>query len=90
MKAELQKPSPTRIWSIAQAYELGISVEEVHELTKIDRWFLSKLQHIHRITQSLRSMNLMDLGANAVFQTGRLRRSCAIKTVFCTFRAAKP
>ena len=37
---ELARPSPVRIWSIASAYERGFSVEDVHQLTKIDRWLL--------------------------------------------------
>merc|ERR1719160_1514742 len=40
VKAELQTPSPTRMWAIAKAYELGITMEEIHRLTNIDRWFL--------------------------------------------------
>merc|ERR1719291_602802 len=64
VREELQKPSPARIWSIAKAYELGLSVEDVHELTKIDGWFLSKLNHIHRLRQSLRSMDYAELSLN--------------------------
>merc|ERR1712048_931194 len=44
---ELQTPSPSRVWAIAKAFELGSNVEEVHQQTKTDRWFLSKLHHIH-------------------------------------------
>jgi carbamoyl-phosphate synthase large subunit len=53
VKAELAKPSPSRMWAIAKAFELGISLEEVHTLTKIDRWFLAKLMHIHNVKQHL-------------------------------------
>merc|ERR1719174_2315603 len=55
---ELTRPSPVRIWSIASAYERGFSVEDVHQLTKIDRWFLSKLYAIHRVGLMLQDTNL--------------------------------
>ncbi|MDP4186217.1 MAG: carbamoyl-phosphate synthase (glutamine-hydrolyzing) large subunit, partial [Bacteroidota bacterium] len=43
---ELINPTDRRIFAIAQAFEKGYSVDEIHELTKIDRWFLQKLQNI--------------------------------------------
>merc|ERR1719469_470397 len=49
------------MWSIAKAYDLNMSVEDVHQLTKIDRWFLAKLHHIHRVRGSLKSMDFQQL-----------------------------
>ena len=43
VNAELQSPSPSRLWAIAMAFELSSTVNVVHELTRIDRLFLSKL-----------------------------------------------
>ena len=43
---ELQKPTDKRIFIIAQAFKHGYSVERIHELTKIDNWFLRKLEGI--------------------------------------------
>lgn len=43
---ELQKPTDKRIFVIAQAFKHGYSVERIHELTKIDNWFLRKLEGI--------------------------------------------
>jgi len=60
-RAELQTPSPTRIWSVAKAFEMGMSVAEVHELTSIDKWFLTKLHHIHSVKQALRAMDFAEL-----------------------------
>ncbi|MCH5246910.1 MAG: carbamoyl-phosphate synthase (glutamine-hydrolyzing) large subunit [Muribaculaceae bacterium] len=42
----LREPTDKRIFVIAQAMQQGLSVEKIHELTKIDRWFLHKLHHI--------------------------------------------
>jgi len=62
---ELQKPSPTRVWAVAKAFQLGLNVEEVHELTRIDRWFLNKLHHIHVIKEALKTQDYSALSANA-------------------------
>lgn len=62
--AELQKPSPTRIWAIAKAFDLGASVERVSQLTNIDPWFLMRLHHIHSIKMCLSSCTLVELLAN--------------------------
>ena len=42
----LAEPTDTRIFVIAKALQKGYSVEKIHELTKIDRWFLEKLHNI--------------------------------------------
>ncbi len=42
----LKTPTDTRIFAIAAAFEAGYSVDRIHELTKIDRWFLCKLAGI--------------------------------------------
>jgi len=61
VQAELAKPSPTRIWAIAKAFEMGMSIVDVHELTRIDVWFLAKLHNIHTVKQTLRTMSLPEL-----------------------------
>lgn len=66
----MPRPSPARIWSIAKAYELGMTVDEVHQLTKIDCWFLSKLHHIHHLRSSLKSMDLAELSRSEALQMG--------------------
>jgi carbamoyl-phosphate synthase small subunit len=64
VRAELQKPTPDRMWAIAKAYDLGMSLEEVHKLTCIDRWFLAKLMHIHQVKQALGTLDLAELHKN--------------------------
>ena len=53
VEKELSQPTPMRIWAIAKGFESGMSVEDVHNLSKIDRWFLSKLYNIHRMHNML-------------------------------------
>ena len=50
----LQHATDTRIFVIAKAMMMGYTVEQIHEFTKIDRWFLQKLQHIIYINDRLR------------------------------------
>ncbi len=54
VKERLITPNPDRLTYLRYAFELGYSVEEVQELTRIDRWFLSQLEEIARMGQQLR------------------------------------
>ena len=49
----LSHPTDTRIFAIAAAFESGYSVDRIHALTRIDRWFLDKLAHIESTYRSL-------------------------------------
>ena len=49
----LQHATDTRIFVIAKAMMMGYTLEQIHRLTKIDRWFLEKLKHIIDINQGL-------------------------------------
>lgn len=42
----LKEPTDTRIFAIAKALQAGFTVERIHELTRIDKWFLDKLENI--------------------------------------------
>ncbi|TFY82994.1 hypothetical protein EWM64_g1013 [Hericium alpestre] len=61
----LRKPTDMRIFAIAQAmYTEGWSVDRIHELTKIDRWFLYKLENIvetHRALSAAGSIEAIDV-----------------------------
>ncbi|KFG52863.1 carbamoylphosphate synthetase, partial [Toxoplasma gondii FOU] len=61
LEAELRRPSPNRIWALALAFQLGWTVDALHEKTKIDKWFLSKLQNINDIKRQLTQLTLDDL-----------------------------
>ncbi|KAF5084673.1 Carbamoyl-phosphate synthase large chain [anaerobic digester metagenome] len=49
----LSHPTDRRLFAVTQAFEEGYSVDRVHELTKIDRWFLVKLERIVALRQQL-------------------------------------
>ena len=59
----LQEPTDKRIFVIAKAMEKGYSIDRIHELTKIDKWFLQKLRNIYDTNHELRacpSINVLD------------------------------
>ena len=49
----LSHPTDTRIFIVSQALQIGYTIEQIHQLTMIDRWFLQKLKHIVDIDQQL-------------------------------------
>ncbi len=52
----LRQPTDTRAFVISQAFEEGYTVEQIHELTKIDRWFLDRLFGIKQTADELSSL----------------------------------
>lgn len=55
LKRELQRVDDRRIWVIAEAIRKGISFEEIHKITKIDIWFISKIANIVKTEKRLSS-----------------------------------
>lgn len=60
IEEELSEPTDMRIFSIAEALDRGISVDRIHELTRIDRWFLFKLRNIINIKNELSKCKSLD------------------------------
>ncbi|HBG86653.1 MAG TPA: carbamoyl phosphate synthase large subunit [Marinilabiliaceae bacterium] len=60
VRKELTEPTDQRIFAIAEALYQGISVDEIHELSKIDRWFLEKLKNITDLRTELLTYNSLD------------------------------
>jgi carbamoyl-phosphate synthase large subunit len=46
LRGALRQPTPERIFQVKRALEAGMSVDDVYELTKIDRWFLYQMQEL--------------------------------------------
>jgi len=86
---ELSKPSPIRIWAIAKAFELGMGVEDVHQLTAVDRWFLTKLMHIHAVKRSLRAMDFPELRATPLLLREAKRCGFADRQIASQLRAVE-
>jgi len=59
LKQELAVPTDRRIFAIAQAmHEKSLSVQEIHDITKIDHWFLRRLEHIVQIRNRMEDVTL--------------------------------
>ena len=56
----LKAPTDTRVFAISQALHAGYTIEQIHTLTKIDCWFLDKLQSIVRTSQHLSEVAAID------------------------------
>lgn len=52
----LHEPTDQRIFVISKAFRKGYTVDQIHELTKIDKWFLYKLCHIIEIAEELEKL----------------------------------
>jgi carbamoyl-phosphate synthase large subunit len=62
--AELGSPGPDRIWAVGDAFRLGMSVEEVFNISKIDPWFLVQIEDLVRQEKSLAGRTLESLDAD--------------------------
>lgn len=61
--AALREPTDKRVFVISKAMHRGYTIDQIHELTKIDKWFLYKLKHIIDIDEALKkctSINVLD------------------------------
>ena len=55
----LHEPTDMRIFVVSKALKIGYTVEQIHQLTKIDRWFLQKLKRLVDIDQQLKEQYLL-------------------------------
>ena len=72
----LREPTDKRIFVISKAFRAGYTVDQVHELTKIDRWFLEKLMNIMQTSKELHAWGanhkqLMDLDDTLLYRAKR-------------------
>ncbi|MDO9277822.1 MAG: carbamoyl-phosphate synthase large subunit [Polaromonas sp.] len=66
LEKELGAPGPDRIWYVGDAFAMGLSVEEVFALTKIDRWFLVQIEQIVKIELELETTTLDKIDADTL------------------------
>lgn len=63
---ELGNPGPERIWYLADAFRAGMNLEEIHEYSHVDPWFLAQIEDIIRQEQALAGKALDDLDFSAL------------------------
>ncbi|MGH7997716.1 MAG: carbamoyl-phosphate synthase large subunit, partial [Opitutaceae bacterium] len=61
IKHKLATPNAERIFYIRYAFKAGYSVDQIHELTRIDPWFLHQLRELHEMEEELRGGKLADV-----------------------------
>ena len=61
LEKELGAPGPERIWYVGDAFAQGFTTEEVHQLTKIDPWFLVQIKEIIDIELWLETQKISDI-----------------------------
>ncbi len=67
MQGELQRPGADRIFFVADAFRAGLSLDEVFNFTKIDRWFLIQIQELIILEGQIAKASLNDLSRKQVY-----------------------
>jgi carbamoyl-phosphate synthase large subunit len=73
VEEELQKPTDMRIYAISAALEEGYSIERIHELTKIDKWFLNGLKNIQQVKDKLQQIPSLEEIPDALLLEAKVR-----------------
>ncbi len=69
---ELGEPGPERIWHVGDAFRVGMSVEQVFDISKIDPWFLAQIQDIIKHEAALSGKHIADLSKDVMFKLKRM------------------
>jgi carbamoyl-phosphate synthase large subunit len=69
---ELGEPGPERIWYLGDAFRMGLSIEQVFDISKIDPWFLAQIQDIIKHEAALSGKHIADLNKEAMFKLKRI------------------
>ncbi len=72
IEAELMSPGPERIWYVGDAFRVGMTLEEIFAVSKIDPWFLDQIQGLIEMETALAGRALADVGAD---ELRRLKRA---------------
>ncbi len=84
----LHEPTDMRIFVVSKALKIGYTVEQIHQLTKIDRWFLQKLKHVVDIDQQLKENSLIS-ELSECMESSEFMEYLSSPEVFYLLRAAK-
>jgi carbamoyl-phosphate synthase large subunit len=55
LEVELREPTPERVFAVAEALRRGVSIERIHELSRIDRWFLQRIARVVEVAERVRA-----------------------------------
>ncbi len=68
---EMGVPGPERIWYVGDAFRMGMSVDEVFDISKIDPWFLVQIKDLIDREQALKGKQIADLDKHALLKLKR-------------------
>jgi carbamoyl-phosphate synthase large subunit len=68
---ELGEPRSERIWYVGDAFRMGMSAEEVFNISKIDPWFLAQIEDLIKQEKALSGKHIADLDKEALYQLKR-------------------
>ena len=71
IRQNLVNVGPDRVWYVGDAFRCGMSLEDIHELTKIDPWFLAQIGELVEIEEGLAGRSLGELDAAAMLELKR-------------------
>src|SRR5690625_956246 len=71
LQVELAEPGPERIWYVGDAFAQGFTLEQVHEITRIDPWFLAQIKEIVDIELALEQRTLPELDEQTLLELKR-------------------
>ncbi|MBU6505039.1 MAG: carbamoyl-phosphate synthase large subunit, partial [Betaproteobacteria bacterium] len=71
IEAELADPGPHRLWYLADAFRVGLDLDQIHRLSHIDPWFLAEIEDLVREESLLRGQSLEGLDAPALYALKR-------------------
>lgn len=73
LKEELDNPTDRRIFAIAQAlHEKSMTVEDIHNVTKIDHWFLRRLENITKSWDKMQEVSLVDMKPDLLLEAKKV------------------
>ena len=71
IKKELGAPRSERIWYVGDAFRVGMSAEEIFDISKIDPWFLAQIEDLIKREMALEGKHIADLDKDALYQLKR-------------------
>jgi len=71
IEVALSEARPERIWYLADAFRIGMSLDEIHRLTAIDPWFLAQIEDLYRKAERIRGRDLGSLSRDELLHLKR-------------------
>ncbi len=72
LEEELKQPTHRRIFAVVEAFAQGISVDRIHELTRIDRWFLFRIKEVVNTVNQMKMRDINSISAAELIHAKRM------------------